>query len=533
MRKSLTSNLETIRFFSLINLKRTNYIVALLVLFLCFSNTKSFGQNDGETIWGEGIMTFRDAVNSNSLKNMPVFIWPDSMGMIVPDTVYEYETSINGAIFINLPVYIDTTTTSVKKTLKNSGYVFPNYGSEMNVFFTESQTGHILFCDMKGNKVFYREFSTDHLYLNLSELKRGLYVYQIECVGFSANGKYLKQSAPLKGPCKRPEIRISQKATKEEYEARYWVKWVPEQGQFSGHFTDSSLMLLHEGDNGWLPFYVEPVPGIPQHQDITGVIQNGDDDYSLMPGVDVRLINETTDDTLFAVTGSDGSFVFEDCPLENDYLFSAGNVSGMGSLKNVPYTTPEEVEIPEDTINDHFDVVLKYIPATTTPQHIKDQTSHGTRQQVVEYYLDDSFTSTQKNTIRGYFEALEGDENSFDYEESLVPLNNTGINIEYGTYNTQAHSEWVTTPLGHTLYPVLYANSTMHPGSYVSFVHEIKRAIGLAEVGWPNAYSVMETPAQQYTLEDRHIGEFEREYWNSVYQDEKTWIDLNYISDGF
>ncbi|MDZ7742464.1 MAG: hypothetical protein U5Q03_12120 [Bacteroidota bacterium] len=102
-----------------------------------------------------------------------------------------------------------------------------------------------------------------------------------------------------------------------------------------------------------------------------------------MSGVDVRLINETIGDTLFLVTGSDGSFVFEDQPLDTDYLFSVGNVSGMSTFKNVPYTTPDEIEIEADTINDHFDAVLKTIPATTTAQHIKDQTASGTRQVVV------------------------------------------------------------------------------------------------------------------------------------------------------
>ncbi|MDZ7742475.1 MAG: hypothetical protein U5Q03_12175 [Bacteroidota bacterium] len=43
----------------------------------------------------------------------------------------------------------------------------------------------------------------------------------------------------------------------------------------------------------------------------------------------------------------------------------------------------------------------------------------------------------------------------------------------------------------------------------------------------------MEAIPIQYTQEDKDIGEFERAYWNSVYQDEKTWIDLDYISDGF
>ncbi|MDZ7742474.1 MAG: hypothetical protein U5Q03_12170 [Bacteroidota bacterium] len=157
------------------------------------------------------------------------------------------------------------------------------------------------------------------------------------------------------------------------YEATYKVKWVKE-----GFITDSTEIILEDGDNGPLFFYLQPEEGIPQHQDIAGIVQNGDNNYTLMSGVDVRLINETIGDTLFLVTGSDGSFIFEDQPLDTDYLFSVGNVSGMSTFKNVPYTTPDEIEIEADTINDHFDAVLKTIPATTTPQHIKDTNRQGT-----------------------------------------------------------------------------------------------------------------------------------------------------------
>ena len=62
-----------------------------------------------------------------------------------------------------------------------------------------------------------------------------------------------------------------------------------------------------------------------------------------------------------------------------------------------------------------------------------------------------------------------------------------------------------------------------------NFVHEIKRALGFDGVAW---YSVMRADAPAYTQEDKDIAKFvERPYWNAVYQEEKTWIDLNNIAE--
>ncbi len=496
------------------------------------THSETNAQIRGDTLWATGAFVTINEETNNNVGNVSLYLTPETMAMVVPDTTYEFITDGEGVEFFDdpgLPVYIDSTT-GIADLIKGESKVFPTVGSEMNAFFPQVQQGTIEVYNMAGQLVKTQEFDTDHQYLALDKLSTGMYVYNIQTAdGVQLGGKFMKQNTPLKGPSARPSTtKTSTFKNTEMHEATYWAKW-----EHPDFLTDSTLITLEEGENDPIFFYLTPLPGIPQHQDIAGIVQNGDNNYTLMSGVDVRLINETIGDTLFLVTGSDGSFVFEDQPLDNDYLFSVGNVSGMSTFKNVPYTTPDEIEIEADTINDHFDAVLKTIPATTTPQHIKDQTSHGTRQVIVEYYLDDSFNNTQKNTLRNYFVTLEGDENSFDYEESLVPLNNTGITIEPGTYNTNPSSEGVTTPLGHTLYPVLYANTTLSPGNYVGFVHEIKQGIGLDQVAWPNAYSVMETPAQQYTQEDKDIGEFERAYWNSVYQDEKTWIDLNYISDSF
>jgi len=67
---------------------------------------------------------------------------------------------------------------------------------------------------------------------------------------------------------------------------------------------------------------------------------------------------------------------------------------------------------------------------------------------------------------------------------------------------------------------------------YYSFVHEIKRGLGYEEVAWAGVESVMETPVQNYTLEDKEIAEFvARPYEIALYDQGKTWIKLNNISE--
>ena len=151
-------------------------------------------------------------------------------------------------------------------------------------------------------------------------------------------------------------------------------------------------------------------------------------------------------------------------------------------------------------------------------------------QEQIKFYLGNSFTETQKNTIRNYFTQFQADENnSYIFVESSSQLEDEGINIEYGTYNTSVDAQTIITPLGNSLFPVKYANSTMGVGNYVTFVHEIKRALGYDGVGW---YSVMRADAPDYTLEDKDIArEVSAMYWNAVYQDEKTYMPIQYMQE--
>ncbi|RLD60258.1 MAG: hypothetical protein DRJ05_05000 [Bacteroidetes bacterium] len=154
-------------------------------------------------------------------------------------------------------------------------------------------------------------------------------------------------------------------------------------------------------------------------------------------------------------------------------------------------------------------------------------------QDTIEFFQNNTLNETMKEINRGYFIQLQADENnSYIFEESFQPLGNMGIHIESGTNNTQSYGNTFETPLGHNLYPVIYANTTLFGGNPIVFVHEIKRALGFHEVAWAGTESVMETPVQNYSQEDKDIAQhFDRPYWNAVYKDNKTWIDANNLAE--
>ncbi len=118
--------------------------------------------------------------------------------------------------------------------------------------------------------------------------------------------------------------------------------------------------------------------------------------------------------------------------------------------------------------------------------------------------------------------------NVYVYAEKFT-ASNIGINIEKGTYNTNVSEETINTPLGNTLYPVLYANTTMSTGDLVNQIHEAKNAAGYNIVGW---FSVQRADSPDYTQEDTDISvDLSRPYWNAVYQDGKTHIPMEYLAE--
>ena len=507
-------------------------IIAILFCIAALSSSPLKSQTAPDTIWGTGIFQTLNEQTTGFIPGTLLSLAPHDMLMVIPDTTYQFTTLNGGWTPYTLPVYIDSTT-GINNLVNNGFSAFPGSGSELNIFFSQKEKGVIDFYNMAGRLVKSKEFNSDKEYLSFEKLPLGMYVYSIKTEnGFFHSSKFLKQNTSTSGPSQRPNNQENNLKDLQTHQAEYWVKW-----EHPDFYTDSTLVTLNEGNNIPKNFFMTPLPGLPTNQDIAGIVYNGDDNYSTIAGATVILKHLNTGEVFTQITGSDGSFFFEDMPVrmgwtgtDQNYLFSAGGIEGMYSFVNVPYTTPMHLEntwTAEDTINDQFNVVLKYKLENSSAQHIKEQTSNGTQQTVVLYYYLPDVSAHRRIQYNNYFQQFMEDENNiFTFEEAVNPVHGiTGITIGSGTPNTQTYPESVQTPLGHILYPVKWANTTMSTSNYIVFVHEIKRAIGLLGVAWP---SVMQTPAVVYNEEDKSIAQFERSYWNSIYQDGKTWISLEF-----
>ena len=508
--------------------KPVNTFIALATIATIMSTSEVKAQNynpQGDTLWGTGFFVTQNIDDGENIGNVSLYLRPENMAMATPNITYELTTASNGLAPYRLPVYIDSTT-GIKDIVKNEVQVLPTFGSELNAFFPKIEKGTIEIYNMNGQLVQKQDFNTDHEYLQFNDVASGMYIYNIRTEsGVNLGGKFLKQNVPLKGPSAKP-INNTNSTFKETqiYSATYWAKWV-----HPDFHTDSTLITLEEGENNPIFLYMtSSIPPPIDNQDLEGYVWKLENTNLALPNAQVRATVNSTGAQYNAVSDNNGHFIINDLPLGEEITFDVGGIPGRYSFAGINYTTPSSIENPADSVNSNFGAVLPLKLASSSAQHIKNQTSNGTHQETIWFYLGNSFNTTAKNTIRNYFTNLQSDENNvYIFAESDTELNNTGINIQYGTYNTQAYNDEVNTPFGGILYPVMYANSTMGIGSYIGFVHEIKRALGFDEVSW---YSVMQTPVQGYTQEDKDIAQFvERPYWNSVYQENKTWIDLNKI----
>ena len=507
-----------------------NLLIAGVALSSLLSFQEAQGQIEADTIYGTGIFSTQDSESGLPIENVLLTLRPESMAMVTPDTTYTFITDDEGwAIFDNpgLPVYIDSTT-GIQDLLNTKTQILPTFGSEMNAFFPSIQKGTIEVYNMSGQLVKKHDFNTDHEYLPFDNLSAGMYVYNIQTEeGIALGGKFMKQNVPPKGPAARPTNNSNSTVKGVQlYEAQYWAKW-----EHPNFYTDSVLVTLEDGNNGFINFFLTSnIPDPIDNQDLAGFVLDMNNNNAPIQNATVEAYIIGNGQTISTTSASDGSFVVEGVPLGVDILYTVKGVAGKGDIVDFPYTTPDEIPLySPDSVWNHFTVVLPDEVATTTWERTRQQNGNGTNQETIEFYLGNSFNETQKNLIRNYFTQFQADENnSYDFVESSTQLSGNGINIGYGTYNTQTYFDEIETPLGNTLFPATHANSTMGTGNYNGFVHEIKRALGYNEVSW---YSVMKADAPDYTTEDKDIArEISALYWQNVY-DGTTNIPIQYIGD--
>lgn len=521
--------------------------VSLAVLALTLSYNVANAQVKADTLWGEGRFKTKIENQGSPIPFVELKISYVSMETIIPDTTYTLTTDLNGSVDFNFPVFIDTLTTILERTETNFT-VFPNPGNDLNVFFSENYNDNeiksIKLYNIVGQLVMSETFYEDHVYLDLEKLAVVPYTFTItKGSNPPISGIYIKSDVASSGPAQRPNLPLPpadlpfKNTTFQDY-AIVKIKHA-----HPGYIPDSVLMDIYPGDNGPLVVYISPPPPLTASQDIAGFVQDGNNSLERMANVAVVLEHLNTGELYLKYTESDGSFIFPDMPVQMGYAgerhhfaFHVGDDPTKYSFKNVEYTTPLYIEstwTASDTINDNFNVVLMDKDANTTAQHIRDQDRYDTNQETIQYYYESDVPTTRQTLYDSFFEQLEQDEdNVYDFQRSMIPLDNTGITIGDGTPNTTPHWGGIITPIGDTLTPADYAHTTMATSSYIVFVHEIKQGIGYRPCAWPDAQTVLEANPSAYTIEDKVIAEkVHRPYWNYVYQDSATWIPISNIAE--
>lgn len=516
----------------------TFYATAALAAMMSFDEVQ--GQNNKSTEITQtayGNLFIKDE-NDQGVEGATITWTPVSIpGDSIPDP-YTFTSNSQGTIaYENILVFHDT---GVSVTNNNDIEVIqarPNPSTDFTFNFIASQRPDAIQLNDVNGKLVGRYGVTNYdnqvavYHVDLSDKANGIYFATASIDGKPQVSKIVKINRSFSGNVgsSAREVQNSFKSTQEN-EAIYDILI-----QANGYFDLTDQRILTEGDQGWGGYTMTSNAAPPiDNLDIEGYVWKLENTDIPLANALVKVKVLSTGEIYSASSSSNGRFVINDLPLDEEITFAVGGVNGRYSFNDVSFTTPSEIINPSDSLNSNFGAVLPLKLATSSANHIRQQVFEGTNQDIIKFYFGNSLTNTQKNTMRNYFNNLQSDEdNVYVFVESPTQLINTGINIEMGTYNTNTSSGLVQTPLGETLYPVIYSNTTMGTSAgYYPFVHEIKRALGFSEVAWDDVDSVMETPVQDYTQEDKDIARFiERPYWNAVYQNNKTWINLNNIAE--
>ena len=496
-------------------------------------NTNFKNTNTEITQTGYGNLDIQDE-NSQGIAGATITWTPVNVpGDSIPDP-YTFTTDYEGVSSYEVLVFHDTSDGVDNNQDLELVQVRPNPSSDFtfNFIANKNPNNPIQVSDINGRVVGKYGLSdyNNHVavyHVDLSDKANGVYFATTSIDGKARFSKLVKINDHYVGNLGSLAKPKNNFKTSQEFEAIYDVSITAD-----GYYPLTDQRTVIEGDNGNDFYALTSIDTSINNLDLEGYVWELENINTPLENAQVRVTVNSTGDEYNVSSDSTGYFRVDSLPLGEDITFDVGGISGRYSFTGINFTTPSEIVNPEDSVNSNFSAVLPLKLATSSAQHIRDQSINGTNQDTIWYYLGPTFNPTQKNNIRNYFTNLQVSENNvYIFAESNTMLNDKGINIEYGTYNTNTQETEIQTPLGTILHPVIYANTTMGTGDYPGFVHEIKRALAYDGVAW-TVPSVMEATAPAYTQEDKDIARFvERPYWNAVYQDEKTWINLNKIAE--
>ena len=163
------------------------------------NNNYNYGQRwlDYDTIWGNGLFVTNKA-DGSPLGNVQLYLTPDTMQMVTPDTTYLFETNMDGLVEFELPAGIDIYEGTDELKIENATItIFPNPGSGFNYCTNLKLKGVIEIYNSNGERVLAKQVEGTHTFVDLSRQPNGVYVYVVKSnEGSVQTGKFVKTDLP-------------------------------------------------------------------------------------------------------------------------------------------------------------------------------------------------------------------------------------------------------------------------------------------------------------------------------------------------
>lgn len=252
----------------------------------------------------------------------------------------------------------------------------PSRDFTFNYISKDFPQNQLIISDIRGRtiKTIKAQNHTDNVatfYTGLSDQANGIYLANMIIDGSVYSNKIIKINGAISGSLgsSAKQTGFKDLETVLETEAIYELSVTAD-----GYEDFAEERTYTVGDQGWSGAELTPVAGLPNSHDIAGTLVNGDDGYSTVSGAIVNLTDLTSGEFFSTTTDANGDYIFHDLPLLHDLSIEFGGIDDLYSFRNITYTTPNEIQDASDTINDHFDVILKYKLASSSANHIKSHT---------------------------------------------------------------------------------------------------------------------------------------------------------------
>lgn len=319
--------------------------------------------------------------------------------------------------------------------------------------------------------------------------------------------------------------------------ADYWIKWIPEQGEFTGFLTDSTIITINSNTEAiYIP--IDPVPPLPQSQDLTGrvYLQDDDNNINIAVGATVYVTNSNNNETISTTTDENGDWIIYDFPINpwNDPDLYTAEVNfeyddEHYAIEDVFYTTPQYDEntwSANDTIHSNLNALLPTKREGTSAARIGQHANRGTILDDILIYFNGVNEADIQSTLTNLTSFINETNNLYTIIESDTPVGDNGITFESNNENaTTPITNVYETPWNHLLaYTSGATTSLSSPENFLVVGHEFLQGLGHEQVGWTE--SILYTPVQNYSEEDRIIQDIGRHYYNAAYHDQLHAIQI-------